>query len=326
MLAKPNITKFSLVGSLLITVMALLVMTLFVMKHILPVEFSQKPIIVKCMIILAFTLTTTVLVTWGLVHASFINPLRRVIHNIKVLRLGQVDRLKLSDTTVEMAEINREFIQLYDALVRARSNLDVINHNVKGMISFHTEKFRRDIRLLKQKINVDSLTGLSNRGHLDTQLPFFYDYALKNDLDLTCLMIDIDHFKSVNDTLGHKTGDELIYFVGELLQASVRETDFVARYGGDEFAILMLGSSSAEAIVVANRIRQLFSREALRFVPALPPRDQRRPQQLSIEPHLSIGLASLQGSSPVGPTHLLQLADDSLYQAKRAGRNCVKAG
>jgi diguanylate cyclase (GGDEF)-like protein len=324
MASKSKQSGISLPASLLIAILSLLAISTFLAKHLLPSLFLQKQLFLTCMGILTFSLTGAALTTWVIVHASFMNPLQRVIHNIKVLRLGQVDRLKLTDSSLEMAEINREFIQLYDALVRTRSNLNIVNHNVKDMISFHTEQFRRDIRLLKQKINVDSLTGLSNRGHLDAQLPVFYDHAQKSDLDLACLMIDIDHFKSVNDALGHATGDELIYFVGELLQGSVRDCDFVARYGGDEFAILMLDTSGADAMVVAERIRQMFAHETQRFVPTLPSLHEQQSHLLC--PKLSIGLSTLKNSAPLNPGHLLQLADDSLYQAKRSGRNCVKAG
>lgn len=287
--------------------------------------------LVRSIIIMGCSLVVMTLTTWLVVSGFYNRLLQLVTHNIKALRLGQVDRLQLTDRPLEIAEINNEFIQLYDALVRARSDLNVVNHNIKGMISFHTEKFRRDIRFLKQKINTDSMTGLSNRGHLDAQLPVFYEHACKNNLDLACLMVDIDNFKIVNDTLGHAVGDQVVYFVSELLQGCVRDCDFVARYGGDEFAILLLDCSSSEAAIIAERICRMFAGESLRFAPQIGPGmklpNRSEPKtSLTKPPSLSIGLATINAHHPVNAGHLLKLADASLYEAKHAGRNCVKVG
>jgi diguanylate cyclase (GGDEF)-like protein len=130
--------------------------------------------------------------------------------------------------------------------------------------------------------------------------------------DLALIMIDVDYFKSLNDTLGHRAGDEVIRFVGELLRQCVREEDLAIRYGGDEFLLVLPGLNAAMATKVADRIVKLFGQQA---------------RLLAVEPKpgMSAGVASLKEHRPGNPPAFLQMADQALYQAKKLGkaRVCV---
>jgi diguanylate cyclase (GGDEF)-like protein len=124
-------------------------------------------------------------------------------------------------------------------------------------------------------------------------------------------MLDIDHFKSVNDTHGHDVGDQAIVAVARLCRASTRESDLAARVGGEEFAILLPETDLEAACIAAERLRNAV---AARPVPC-------PGGHLAIT--ISIG-AAVASSSRVGPAGIMKRADEALYAAKRAGRNCVR--
>jgi diguanylate cyclase (GGDEF)-like protein len=158
---------------------------------------------------------------------------------------------------------------------------------------------------------IDSLSGTFNRRHFHVRLEEELQRARRHSLSLGFLMIDIDDFKSINDTYGHLAGDTVIRDVADILRRSVRVFDVCARFGGEEFAIIMPGSAVESAAIVAERIRERI--EAYRpLEPGL--------EQLAIT--VSIGLAV---STPeMTPRDLIARADHALYQAKRAGKNRVR--
>ncbi len=158
----------------------------------------------------------------------------------------------------------------------------------------------------------DSLTGLHNRRYLSRHLDGLLADARKNAKPLALLMVDIDHFKSVNDSHGHAIGDEVIRVVANRLQQHVRSFDTVARWGGEEFVVAMPDASLDVATTVAERLR--------RKIAVAPARMDSEGLELPIT--ISIGIAVI-GTSNDGAADLLQRADAALYAAKRAGRNRV---
>src|SRR5690606_33954212 len=126
-----------------------------------------------------------------------------------------------------------------------------------------------------------SLTGLYNRRQLDNHLPELVERCLADQTTLSLLMIDVDHFKQVNDTLGHMAGDKLLGDVGDVIRSSLREQDLAFRYGGDEVVVLLPGQNNAQADVLAKRLSSLVDAmgQTLRLTPS---------------PRLSIGIAMLQ--------------------------------
>lgn len=153
----------------------------------------------------------------------------------------------------------------------------------------------------------DPLTGLSNRGVFDDALPREISRALRYGTTLTLLMVDVDNLKSINDHAGHSAGDRSLRQVAEVLRAGLRDSDHVFRYGGDEFAALLVGSEGAAALEVAERLRGRVNE-----LPA---------DAGVVKPTLSLGVAALRATDT--PESLFERADAALYAAKKAGRNRV---
>lgn len=169
-------------------------------------------------------------------------------------------------------------------------------------------RLNRQLEDVLEAAKRDPLTGLYNRAHFESALRHRIEYASRRTDTLAVAMIDIDGFKEVNDTQGHGLGDLALRQVGHLLAAQARDTDVVARYGGDEFAWLMPGTSVEAALAVADRIRRRVQ-------------DLREEMDLPIS--LSIGIAACPEDA-AGMTELIDFADAAMYVAKDAGGNQVR--
>jgi diguanylate cyclase (GGDEF)-like protein len=168
-------------------------------------------------------------------------------------------------------------------------------------------------RTLEQEVRQDALTGLFNRGYFDQVFGQAVAMVKNNGTALSVLLIDIDHFKNVNDTYGHPVGDMVLKKVASIISMRLRPTDFCARYGGEEFVILLPGSPASGAEVVAERVRRQVAEAVLDM------------GGTSSRVTISIGRATLIPSSSMRPEELLKAVDQALYEAKHAGRNCVMA-
>jgi diguanylate cyclase (GGDEF)-like protein len=175
------------------------------------------------------------------------------------------------------------------------------------------EATKRATRELRQMAMRDPLTDLGNRRFLDEHLEALVDTVRETREELACVLIDVDNFKTVNDTLGHGAGDELLVFLAGLIRASIRKEDYAVRLGGDEFVVLMPGCEGNRALEFAQRLVALFRQ---RESSGLPP---------DKDASLSIGVACLHGNRAASGGDLLAKADAALYKAKRAGKNQAAA-
>jgi diguanylate cyclase (GGDEF)-like protein len=157
------------------------------------------------------------------------------------------------------------------------------------------------------RANIDALTGLPNRRYLEEFVAIAGPRRRSGD-SYGVLMIDIDHFKRLNDRYGHTAGDTVLRAVGERISAAIRATDTPARYGGEEFAVVLRRANQAQAMEVAERIRQ-----AIR---SIPPGDLKLREPVTV----SVGVA-ISESTEIALANLLEAADQALYRAKREGRN-----
>jgi diguanylate cyclase (GGDEF)-like protein len=165
----------------------------------------------------------------------------------------------------------------------------------------------------------DGLTQCYNHKFFRLRMGQEVARAHRYDQPLTLAMIDVDRFKNVNDTYGHRAGDLVLSHLGSIVVASVRATDVVARYGGEEFAILMVHAGADEATIVCGRLRERIASHGFLFSTE----DQGRTSDVTISVTVSIGIAELT-PKPDGVESLLGHADSALYAAKHAGRNCVR--
>jgi diguanylate cyclase (GGDEF)-like protein len=167
---------------------------------------------------------------------------------------------------------------------------------------------------LIELVGTDILTGCINRRAFETRLKREWRQARRRNSTLALLMIDIDHFKDINDSHGHAAGDVVLAEIGEIMRTTARETDTVARVGGDEFVVMLPDTAWQGAMTFAERLRRnvdehKFAEEG----------------KVSMPITISVGVALAKGSDPVTEEDLLQTADRSLYKAKSGGRNRICA-
>lgn len=166
------------------------------------------------------------------------------------------------------------------------------------------------LQMLSQRAQLDGLSGLWNRAYFDSQWEAEVARSARHGYPLSLGLIDIDHFKSINDTYGHPAGDAVIQVLAKLLVAEIRQSDVACRYGGEEFALVMPSTPPDEAGKMCERIRSHF--ETLRW-----PRHPERSVTISI------GVAGVAKGTAVTAKTWLEAADQKLYAAKQAGRNRV---
>lgn len=159
----------------------------------------------------------------------------------------------------------------------------------------------------------DALTNTFNRSYLMSTLDKLVPRCMRNGVDLSVIVIDIDHFKKVNDSFGHMVGDEVLRIFSERLRSSLRADNVLCRLGGEEFVVIAERASLPDGVRIAERLRLAVSSE-----PFLT-------QSGALKVTCSLGVASLQATRATGVDQLLNAADSRLYAAKKAGRNCVKS-
>ena len=164
----------------------------------------------------------------------------------------------------------------------------------------HTEKHRHD-----------PLTGLANRRKFAERYQYDMARAERARSPLSLLMLDIDHFKEINDRHGHLAGDACLKWLAALLTGSVRAVDLVARYGGEEFLVLLPEMSADQSLAAAERMRAQIQASPVHIGEGMPP----------VAVTVSIGAATTTTASELTLDDLLARADQAVYRAKRAGRN-----
>jgi len=164
---------------------------------------------------------------------------------------------------------------------------------------------------LERLARTDVLTGITNRRHFFELAEAQFAVAQRYSRDLTIMMLDVDHFKSVNDRYGHLAGDLVLQFVAQECQHHMRTTDIFARYGGEEFICLLPEQTEKGAVELAERIRRMLEQAEVKF------------EAQSLKVTASFGLALIQKESGLTLEQLIDRADQALYQSKRDGRNRI---
>lgn len=201
------------------------------------------------------------------------------------------------------------FVKINRRLVSAESRLRTVNETLSSNLAEIRELHLR----LQEQVIRDPLTGLYNRRYLDETLERELARARRDGYPITLAMIDLDHFKLVNDTYGHKAGDEVLKDLGALLEAQAREGDIPCRYGGEEFVLVFPRMTLDVARQRAEQWREAFAGRKTRH------------GELEIAVTMSVGLASYPEHGATAEA-LVECADQALYRAKAAGRNRVEIG
>jgi len=165
--------------------------------------------------------------------------------------------------------------------------------------------------LLRHTSQTDGLTGLDNRRHLEDRLREMFEHAKRLNEPFSCVMCDLDRFKSVNDTYGHQAGDAVLKQFARILKHEVREIDRVGRYGGEEFMLLLPGTVLDSGVTFAERVRKQVESNTFTFA------------ETSIRRTASFGVSAWPHPRISDCDGLMRAADDALYVAKETGRNRV---
>lgn len=245
----------------------------------------------------------TAIIAFQMGHAIVL-PLQKLISATEDIVKGDF-RIQLETSQRnELGQLTHMFNQMADKL---QQNLAEITTTSLAM--------QEKNKLLETLSVTDSLTGLFNRNKLNAIINDQLARFSRNNRPFAVLMIDIDHFKTLNDTLGHIAGDEIILSVAEKILHCIRSVDFAARYGGDEFVIILSETTADEAVKTAERIRSHVANIQYNST-----------DQLARVVTLSIGIIQSEAED-TSLTHLLSRVDSALYQAKHAGRNqtyCIR--
>ncbi len=176
----------------------------------------------------------------------------------------------------------------------------------------YTERLRDNVQMTVEMAITDALTGLHNRRYMETHLATLTEQAASRGKPMSVLILDIDFFKSVNDTYGHDAGDDVLREFAVRLRKSIRNIDLACRFGGEEFVVVMPETDMGVATTVAERLRRRIATEPFAI--------QQEMRLLDVT--ISIGIAGLAGAAD-NAAAMLKRADQALYRAKRDGRNRV---
>ena len=236
--------------------------------------------------------------------------IRRIVFPLEGLALvmgkfseGQLDIRCPVGRRDEIGRLAEAFNRMADQHQRTHEGVVRLNAELE-------ERVNRRTMQLRDLASREPLTGLYNRRHFSEVLGRSFAEAARYETELSCIMLDLDDFKSVNDEFGHQVGDEVLVLTARTITAQLRSSDVAARFGGDEFIILLPQTGPEQARVLGERIMEQYIRQAA-------PRVQNR--RLT----MSMGIASVLSLNSPGPEPLVQAADRALYQAKTAGKSCI---
>ena len=217
-------------------------------------------------------------------------------------------RFVRSDGSERWTEIHRRALRVNDKWLIITIGRDITERKAAE------EDLRRALEQLEQLALQDPLTGLANRRRFKERFDYDVAQAARTKTPLSLLMVDIDHFKAINDEYGHLAGDTCLKALARLLTATVRAIDLVARFGGEEFVVLLPDTSVSQSFIAGERMRCAVQARPVAIREDTPP----------VAVTVSVGAATSEGSSPK-LEEILARADEAVYRAKRAGRNQVCA-
>jgi diguanylate cyclase len=226
-------------------------------------------------------------------------------HNTELAAVGrQIEELTLSG---ELEDVQQVLLRTVGAVLEANHRLEEDLHYT----SYQVEEQAQEIDRTRAEARTDALSGVANRKAFDEKLQFLTTNWKRTGEPFALVLADVDHFKWINDTHGHPAGDLVVQHVGSFLKSTLRSGDFVARYGGDEFALLFPQTDLEIASKVAERIRVSITKNNFDV--------GGNGERVAIT--FSMGVAAAREGTTAA--ELLKHADQAVYQSKRSGRNCL---
>ncbi|KKL63185.1 hypothetical protein LCGC14_2177640 [marine sediment metagenome] len=229
----------------------------------------------------------------------------------EAIRRGAQDYVvKLGDYLFALPVVVEKNIRQH-RLKRENARLEARLKESFEQIRLKNAQLEESLQKLQTMADTDHLTGLSNRRSFAETLDRYYGEAVRYNFDLSCAMCDLDDYKVLNDSLGHQVGDQILVATADVIRSTLRGSDLAARYGGDEFVLLLPHTSMEMTINVADRIRQQLTLATPEYTGT------------GKGVTLSAGIASLKSDHPPSADALVSMADRALYVAKDRGKNCI---
>ena len=260
-------------------------------------------------LLVAFAILATLLLTRRLVA-----PMRRLMRAARAVGSGRLDVYVPAHSSDELGLLTHTFNHMTQKLAESQSEVASYQRTLEEKVAQRTRELEVATAHAYKLAQHDILTGLPNRSLLNQRLRQILAQAQRDGTHVACLFIDFDHFKRINDTLGHDAGDQLLQAIAQRLTSAVRESDTVARLGGDEFVLILPGldpePAMFEVMAVLTRVRDAFE-APFRLADQTPTL------------RCSIGVALYPGDAQDG-VGLIKQADTAMYAAKDAGRNAYR--
>ncbi|MEO6566927.1 MAG: diguanylate cyclase, partial [Casimicrobiaceae bacterium] len=260
-------------------------------------------------LLVVFAIVASLLLTRRIVA-----PMRRLMRAARAVGSGRLDVYVPARSSDEMGLLTHTFNHMTQKLSESQSEVASYQRTLEEKVAQRTKELEIATAHAYRLAQHDILTGLPNRSLLNQRLKQILAQAQRDSTQVACVFLDFDHFKRINDTLGHDAGDQLLQAIAQRLTGAVRESDTVARLGGDEFVVILPGLDPAQAVgevmVVVNRVQQAFQ-APFRLADQMPTLT------------LSAGVAVYPTDAEDGVS-LIKQADTAMYAAKDAGRNAFR--
>jgi diguanylate cyclase (GGDEF)-like protein len=273
------------------------------------IRANPGAILAVLFVLLVIAVAATLLLTRRLVA-----PMRQLMRAAYAVGAGKLDVYVPANSSDELGQLTHTFNQMTQRLAQSQTEVATYQRTLEVKVAQRTKELEMATAQAYRDALHDILTGLPNRALLDQRLKQIVAQASRDGHQVACLFLDFDHFKRINDTLGHDAGDQLLQAVAQRLASAVRESDTVARLGGDEFVLILPGldpaHSAYEVMAVLTRVRESFL-APFRLADQTP----------TLTCSIGVSLYPVDATDPNG---LIKQADTAMYAAKEAGRNAYR--